>query len=102
MLVSLVDFQTTFHPETIDSITDSKYEYVIVSGVASFLGINGDGLLELRIVNKNNHSLTCILPRNFPQPKLGIEVIVSGKRVEYKLIDRVHIELLVYKLEPSE
>jgi len=102
ILIILQLITRIYHPETIDSLNESKYEYISVAGVVSAVMINGDGKIEFRITNKRQQFLTCILVNNIDQPRVGIEIIVSGKKNVYNLIMRQHIEIAVDKIEPAE
>ena len=104
--VLLVIFQLItriYHPETIDSLNESKYEYISVAGVVNAVMINGDKKIEFRIIDNHKHFLTCILGNKLDQPRIGVEIIVSGKKNIYNLVMKQHIEIdPVEKIEPAE
>lgn len=102
-----------YYPEAIDSLWTGTHPHVAVAGFVAAVGLEsslahpGQQVLSFRIGDQHGHYKNCIIPpgSQMGQPKVGVEVIVSGIAVKRPIVPFgqgvVEIDP-VEKIEPVE
>lgn len=74
-----------YYPETIDSLLTLKsaHSHVAVRGKVGAITSRQDAIITFRLVDEHGHSIACILPPDKPQPRFGVEILVSGVRNQF-------------------
>jgi hypothetical protein len=105
-LVGLLLLQTPrYYPETIDSLATSTHAAVQVGGTVTAVTVTQAGQITFRLRDAHGHTVGCVLgPTLRDQPRVGVELIVSGQRQRYAPADRPPVVEIdpVEQMEPVE